>query len=82
MRGIVHLTDSSLIGGCLMFLVGVLYLLFEKSILVDSKSSRDELSSPAVDGVSRIILGTQVSYNCRNICVMLTQRRSAWLPWP
>jgi GPI ethanolamine phosphate transferase 1 len=43
-----------------MFAVGVLYLLFEKSILVDAESSKDPLSSPSVDVVSRIILGCQV----------------------
>lgn len=44
-----------------MFAVGVLYLLFEKSILVDSESSNDQLSSSAADGLSRIIIGIQVS---------------------
>lgn len=44
-----------------MFAVGAVYLLFEKSILVDAQSSKDELSSPKADGLSRIILGSQVS---------------------
>ncbi|KAF2705680.1 PigN-domain-containing protein [Pleomassaria siparia CBS 279.74] len=48
------------LSGILMFAVGVLYLLFEKSILVDSKASKDELSTSAVDGLSRIIMGIQV----------------------
>jgi phosphatidylinositol glycan class N len=43
-----------------MFTVGVLYLLFEKSILVDSEHSKNALSSHSVDIVSRMILGGQV----------------------
>lgn len=48
-----------------MAAVGVLYLLFEKSILADAQGSKDELSLPTLDHVSRIILGAQVS-PCRN----------------
>ena len=49
-----------LLGGFLMVAVGVLYLLFEKSILADSDSTEDELASSSTDGLSRIILGLQV----------------------
>jgi phosphatidylinositol glycan class N len=52
-----------MLGGGLMFAVGVLYLLFEKSILMESASSEDGLSSPTTDGLSRIILGVQVRGN-------------------
>ena len=41
-----------------MSLVGVLYLLFEKSILSTTTGSKN--SSPTLDGVSRSILGIQV----------------------
>ena len=41
-----------------MFSVGLLYLLFEKSMLVTSKS--DGLASPTADGLSRSILGIQL----------------------
>lgn len=40
--------------------VGLLYLLFEKSILSTSPSARSELSSPQADRLSRNILGTQI----------------------
>ncbi|KAL8722027.1 MAG: hypothetical protein Q9225_001403 [Loekoesia sp. 1 TL-2023] len=49
-----------LLGGFLMASVGLLYLLFEKSILSTSSSARSELSSPRADGLSRNILGTQI----------------------
>lgn len=50
---------NSLIGGFLMLLVGVLYLLFEKSIMSSSPSGSEGLSS-ITDGLSRIILGVQI----------------------
>ncbi len=40
-----------------MAFVGLLYLLFEKSII--SSSTNSDLASPAVDGISRSILGVQ-----------------------
>jgi len=40
--------------------VGVLYLLFEKSILVQTKSAKGGLASPVPDTLSRTILGVQV----------------------
>ena len=46
-----------------MVVVGVLYLLFEKSILADSDSTEDELAASSTDGLSRIILGLQVCSN-------------------
>lgn len=50
---------DSLYGGGLMFAVGVLYLLFEKSIIIDSKAPRGGLASSTLDNTSRIILGVQ-----------------------
>ncbi|OCL10487.1 GPI ethanolamine phosphate transferase 1 [Glonium stellatum] len=49
-----------LLGGSLMVAVGILYLLFEKSILANSGSTKDELASPSADGLSRTILGLQI----------------------
>ncbi|KAL9584684.1 MAG: hypothetical protein Q9212_001967 [Teloschistes hypoglaucus] len=49
-----------LIGGILMAAVGLLYLLFEKSILSASSSASGELSSPRADGLSKNILGAQI----------------------
>ncbi|KAI4278919.1 MAG: hypothetical protein L6R38_005134 [Xanthoria sp. 2 TBL-2021] len=49
-----------LLGGVLMACVGLLYLLFEKSILSTSSSTRGQLSSPLADGMSRNILGAQI----------------------
>lgn len=43
-----------------MLLVGVLYLLFEKSIISSSPSGRKDLASPTADGLSRTILGVQI----------------------
>jgi phosphatidylinositol glycan class N len=54
---------NSMIGGGLMFTVGILYLLFERSILADFRSTKDEQSSSATDGFSRIVMGIQVSYS-------------------
>ncbi|ORY09517.1 GPI ethanolamine phosphate transferase 1 [Clohesyomyces aquaticus] len=49
-----------LIGGGLMFAVGLAFLFFEKSILADAEWSQDDLASPTVDDISRVVLGTQV----------------------
>ncbi|KAL8809872.1 MAG: hypothetical protein Q9200_003055, partial [Gallowayella weberi] len=49
-----------LIGGLLMASVGLLYLLFEKSILSASSSAEGHLASPRADRLSRTILGTQI----------------------
>ena len=52
----VHwLTSRSLTGGSLMFLVGVLYLLLEKSML---KGGRE--SSASLSNTTRLILGIQI----------------------
>jgi phosphatidylinositol glycan class N len=48
-----------LLGGGLMFAVGVLYLIFEKSILADTDSA-DELTEPGLNEKSRIILSVQL----------------------
>lgn len=43
-----------------MAAVGLLYLLFEKSILSASSSASSELSYPRADGLSKNILGAQI----------------------
>lgn len=43
-----------------MFVVGTLYIVFEKSILQDSESAQGALASEGLDGLSRTILGVQV----------------------
>ena len=43
-----------------MFGIGLLYLLFEKSIIVQSKSAKTSLATVAPDTLSRAILGAQV----------------------
>ncbi|KAH7382469.1 Phosphatidylinositolglycan class N-domain-containing protein [Phaeosphaeria sp. MPI-PUGE-AT-0046c] len=48
-----------MLGGSLMFAVGALYLLFEKSILANTTSD-DELAEPVVDEKSRMILSVQL----------------------
>ena len=53
--------SNSMIGGGLMFTVGILYLLFERSILADFRSTNDEQPSSGTDGFSRIVMGIQVS---------------------
>lgn len=40
--------------------VGLLYLVFEKSIVSASSSARGQLASPSADGLSRNILGAQI----------------------
>ena len=49
-----------LFGGFLMFVVGALYLVYEKSILQQSTASTTGLASSSADGISRTILGVQV----------------------
>ncbi|KAK8207493.1 GPI ethanolamine phosphate transferase-like protein [Phyllosticta capitalensis] len=49
-----------LLGGFLMFAVGALYILFEKSIIASSSATKKGLAAPQVDGISRSILGVQV----------------------
>ncbi|EON66176.1 GPI ethanolamine phosphate transferase 1 [Coniosporium apollinis CBS 100218] len=48
-----------LLGGLLMFAVGALYVLFEKSIMVQSKSTKAALASSSFDRLSRTVLGVQ-----------------------
>lgn len=43
-----------------MACVGLLYLLFEKSIISASSSAQGQLSSPRADGLSKNILGAQI----------------------
>ena len=55
----MYVTDStshSLTGGFLMVLVGVLYILFEKSILSSTNGSKQA----ALDGLSGTLLGVQI----------------------
>jgi phosphatidylinositol glycan class N len=52
-------TGLILLGGGLMFTVGLLYLLFERSILADTES-RNELAEPELDGKSRVVLSIQL----------------------
>ncbi|KAL9090469.1 MAG: hypothetical protein Q9165_005230 [Trypethelium subeluteriae] len=49
-----------LVGGGLMLAVGVLYLLYEKSIIIQTNPTEEELASASVDSLSRMILGGQV----------------------
>ncbi|KAL8951079.1 MAG: hypothetical protein Q9222_002919 [Ikaeria aurantiellina] len=49
-----------LLGGFLMASVGLLYLLFEKSILSSSSAAEGRLASPQADRLSRNILGVQI----------------------
>ncbi|KAG9686847.1 PigN-domain-containing protein, partial [Aureobasidium melanogenum] len=54
--------DARLIfmGGSLMLLVGVLYIAFEKSVLVTTGSTQSGLAAPKADKVSRILTGVQI----------------------
>ena len=40
--------------------VGIVYLLFEKSILGRSEAAKDELASTSLDYLSRAVIGVQV----------------------
>ena len=62
-----------LAGGGLMFLVGLLYLVFDKSILVNS-GAKSPLAERKSDGLSRSILGVQVGLI---VLSMVTTRSSA-----
>ena len=61
-----------LLGGILMLLVAVLYLLFENRIIPASKKSNQELS-PRLDGVFRSILGIQAGLT---VLAMIVTRSS------
>lgn len=51
----------SQLGGFLILLLGVLYIAFEKTLLVQaSQTSKNVAADTADDGVSRLILGGQV----------------------
>lgn len=58
----MKIEDANLIllGGLLILSVGVLYILLEKSLLVQAAPSKDGLASNKVDGISRTIMGVQV----------------------
>ena len=55
-----------------MFAVGLLYLLFEKSILAQSQASKGKLEPPVADTLSRAILGIQVILLNRLLTTLLT----------
>ncbi|EMC93337.1 hypothetical protein BAUCODRAFT_37024 [Baudoinia panamericana UAMH 10762] len=48
------------LGGALILVLGVVYIALEKSLLVSAAPSKDGLSAPKADGLSRTILGVQV----------------------
>ncbi|KXT05012.1 hypothetical protein AC578_10339 [Pseudocercospora eumusae] len=48
------------LGGFLILVLGVLYIAFEKSLLVQSAPTKAGLAAAGADGVSRTILGVQV----------------------
>ncbi|KAL5119449.1 Glycosyl phosphatidyl inositol anchor synthesis [Pleosporales sp. CAS-2024a] len=52
-------TTLVLLGGTLMFTVGLVYLLFEKSILAETDSG-DQVAKAELDGMSRVILSVQL----------------------
>ncbi|KAK4552116.1 Glycosyl phosphatidyl inositol anchor synthesis [Recurvomyces mirabilis] len=49
-----------MLGGGLMFVLGLLYIAFEKSMLSASVAKKEGLAASKADGVSRSILGVQV----------------------
>ncbi|KAI9662803.1 MAG: Glycosyl phosphatidyl inositol anchor synthesis [Bathelium mastoideum] len=49
-----------LVGGGIVLAIGVLYLLYEKSIISQARHTEEELASAPVDSVSRMVLGGQV----------------------
>lgn len=49
-----------LLGGLITVVVGLAYILFEKSVLVQTAPRNSGLASSKPDGISRIIMGTQV----------------------
>ena len=52
---------NRLLGGLLILLIGVLYIAFEKSLLVRVAPDNEGLGSAKADNLSRAILGVQVS---------------------
>ncbi|KAF7189328.1 GPI ethanolamine phosphate transferase 1, partial [Pseudocercospora fuligena] len=48
------------LGGFLILVLGVLYIAFEKSLLVQSAPTKAGLAAAGADGISRTILGVQV----------------------
>ena len=58
---------GSTMSGLLMLGVGITYLLFEKSILSQSKKSREDSSSASLDYLSRAIIGVQVCFAVSHI---------------
>lgn len=55
-----RLIRNSLIGGALMFAVGLVYLALEKSLLSSTKRSQAGLASTSADSLSRTIIGLQI----------------------
>lgn len=54
------LTIFSLIGGGLVLLLGLTYIAFEKSLLVQATPVQKGLASTKIDNLSRTIFGVQV----------------------
>lgn len=63
---ISNVRGHSLVGGLLILLIGVLYIVFEKSLLVKTAPSQEGFGAAHMDGLSRTILGVQVSFS-RNV---------------
>lgn len=59
----------SLVGGLLILLMGVLYIAFEKSLLVKTAPSQEGLGAAHADSLSRMILGVQVSLSRHRVRV-------------
>ena len=84
----IKVEDANLIllGGVLILVIGLLYIGFEKSLLIQSAPSNSSLGSAKADGLSRSILGVQVCAGTPLVAAraMLTgAARSVWLrlPW-
>ncbi|KAK5167088.1 Glycosyl phosphatidyl inositol anchor synthesis [Saxophila tyrrhenica] len=63
--------DETLImlGGALILLVGVLYIMFEKSLLVQAAPAKEGLGADKADGLSRVLVGVQVGLVALSIAV-------------
>jgi hypothetical protein len=70
-----------MVGGGLMFAVGALYLIAEKSILADA-TSRNDSADATINLNSRLILGTQVSCDFEILQTELTVPSLALYSFP
>jgi phosphatidylinositol glycan class N len=82
----MKLEDSNLIqfGGFLILMVGVLYIAFEKRLLVKTAPTKDSKAvEVADDGMARALLGVQVSHQCLVLVKFeADETRSVWSHWP